>query len=216
MPRQQLDFSTALVATAVGQAVLVASAWLLPLGSEYGWRDDYVSELALGRFGWVQTIAFFVAGLGVLTLAFALRAATRGVWGSTVGPGLLAVNGIALLACAVFPTDPVGDTLELPTLTASGIVHLAAAMLGLLSAVAAMVVLTWTFARLSVWRGFVLWSGLLATAGVSLLFAQTVQAPWVGLTQRLLTTVIAVWVAVTALRTRTVATRRHPVGVTVL
>jgi hypothetical protein len=216
MSRQQLDFSTALVATVVGQAVLVASAWLLPFGSEYGWRDDYISELALGRFGWVQTVAFFVAGLGVLTLAFALRAATRGVWGSTVGPGLLAINGIALLACAVFPTDPVAEKVEPSTLTASGIVHIAAAMLGLLSAVAAMVVLTWTFARLHEWRGFVLWSALLATAGVSLLFAQTMQAPWAGLTQRLLTTVIAVWVAVTALRTRTTATRRHPVGIAAL
>lgn len=216
MARQQLDFSTALVATAVGQVVLVASAWLLPFGSEYGWRDDYVSELALGRFGWVQTIAFFVAGLGVLSLAFALRAATRGVWGSTVGPGLFAINGVALLACAVFPTDPVAATPNLSTLTASGIVHIAAAMLGLLTAVAAMVVLTWTFARLSEWHGVVIWSALLATAAVSLLFAQAMQAPWVGLTQRFLTTVIAVWVAVAALRTRTVATRRHPMGVSAL
>lgn len=198
MSKEKLDFSTALIGTAIGQAVLVVTVWLLPVWSEYGWRNDSINELTQGRFGTVQTVALLMAGLGVLTLTFALAAATRRTWGSTVGPALLGVYGIALLA------------------RAGSAVAIAAAIVGFLAAVAAMVVLTWTFAGRAEWRGFVVWSALLATAGFSLLFAQSVGAPWAGLTERVLLTVIAIWVTSTAMWVRRLAMRREPAGVAAL
>ncbi len=41
-----------------GSGCFVASAMLLPAVSEYGIRRDFISELAIGRYGFVQTLAF--------------------------------------------------------------------------------------------------------------------------------------------------------------
>jgi len=61
----------------VGQAVFLGSAWLLPLASEYGLVGDNISELVLGRYGWVQTLTFVISGLGIICLAYALSAHER-------------------------------------------------------------------------------------------------------------------------------------------
>jgi hypothetical protein len=66
----------------VGQVCLFASAWRLPSVSEYRLFGDNISELVLGRYGFVQTVAFVIAGLGTLGLACALRQLTRGAQGS--------------------------------------------------------------------------------------------------------------------------------------
>lgn len=57
----------------LGQVLLLATAWLLPAASEYGLVDDNISELALGRYGFVLTVAFVVSGLGVIGLSYAIR-----------------------------------------------------------------------------------------------------------------------------------------------
>jgi hypothetical protein len=77
-----------------GVACFVASALLLPLFSEYTLTGDYVSELAIGRFGFVQTIAFLAFGLASLALAAGIRRATRGSWGSLVGSVLFGLLGV--------------------------------------------------------------------------------------------------------------------------
>jgi hypothetical protein len=80
VPRsQRLSLLAALAI--VGQLVLLASALLLPIWSQYSLIHDNISELALGRYGFVQTAAFLIAGLGTLGLAFAIRELTRGSWG---------------------------------------------------------------------------------------------------------------------------------------
>ena len=65
-----------------GQLVLLASALLLPIWSQYSLIRDNISELALGRYGFLQTAAFVLAGLGTLALAFVIRQLTKGSWGS--------------------------------------------------------------------------------------------------------------------------------------
>jgi Protein of unknown function (DUF998) len=64
-----------------------------------------VSSLALGPFGWTQTLNFIVVGL--LTLAFAvglvrLRGARQKVGGTLVG-----IWGVGLIGAGAFLTDPV-------------------------------------------------------------------------------------------------------------
>jgi hypothetical protein len=46
----------------VGLAFFSATALLLPLVSEYSLTADYISELPLGRYGYLQTAAFFAVG----------------------------------------------------------------------------------------------------------------------------------------------------------
>jgi hypothetical protein len=62
----------------VGQLVLLASALLLPIWSQYSLIRDNISELALGRYGFLQTAAFVLAGLGTLALAFVADSSPRG------------------------------------------------------------------------------------------------------------------------------------------
>jgi Protein of unknown function (DUF998) len=78
--------------------------WLRP---GYHARAMFVSELALGPRGWIQSINFIV--FGVLFLVF-----TRGVSGrfhsgraSRAGPVLLTIIGVSFLVSGFFTMDPV-------------------------------------------------------------------------------------------------------------
>jgi hypothetical protein len=190
----------------VGQVFLLASAWLLPLASEYGLVGDTISELALGRYGFVQTAAFVVAGLGTLGLAYTLRQLTLGVRGSLAGTLLLAVYGAGAILSALFPTDPIDSAgVVWAQATPSMIAHVIVGLVSFLSVTVAVVVLTWTFSWEARWRSLTTWFALLATGTVSLFIAQSVEqvtSPRVGLTQRALVTIIAAWLILAAFRAR--------------
>jgi hypothetical protein len=74
---------------------------LLPIWSQYSLIRDNISELALGRYGFLQTAAFVLAGLGTLALAFVIRQLTKGSWGSRVGSLLVGVYGAGAILSAV-------------------------------------------------------------------------------------------------------------------
>lgn len=194
----------------VGQVFLLASAWLLPLVSEYRLLGDTISETALGRYGFVQTAAFVVSGIGTLGLAFAIRQLTRGVRGSLVGALLLAVYGAGAILAAIFPTDPVdGVGVVWAQATPRMIVHVIVAMVSFLSVTVGVVVLTWTFSWEERWRPRTTWFALLATGAVSLFIAQSMEqltSPRVGLTQRVFVTIVAAWLILAAFRIRLLAT----------
>ena len=61
----------------------------LPLASEYRLVTDNISELALGRYGLVLTLALGISGLGVIGLSHAIRQLTAGCRGSFVGSLLI-------------------------------------------------------------------------------------------------------------------------------
>jgi hypothetical protein len=86
----------------VGLVLLNASAWLLPLVSEFSMIGDTMSELVLGRFGFVQTAAFLLSGIGTLGLAFAIYALTQRSWRSRIGSLLIAVYGAGAILVAFF------------------------------------------------------------------------------------------------------------------
>lgn len=186
-----------------GQLYLLASAWLLPIVSEYDLVGDNISELVLGRSGGVQALAFLVSGLAAFGLAYVLVRSTRGWRGSAFGSALLLVNGLGLIVAALVPTDRVDSPADLADLSPGGLVHVSAAALGLVSAVLAMFVWSLVFARDCTWRPVVTWSVLLAGGSLALLFAQS-QGPLVGLMQRLLVTLVAAWMIMVAIRALTV------------
>jgi hypothetical protein len=191
----------------VSQIFLLASAWLLPIVSEYRLIEDNISELALGRYGFIQTIAFLIAGVGTLVLAFAIRKLTLGVWGSLVGSLLIAIYGVGAILEAIFPTDRIDSPADVLSLSPTGLVHVLVALLSFLCVVAGMVILTWTFSRAARWRSLTLWFALLATSAVSLFLIQAFEqgvGPRVGLTQRVLLTAIAGWLILAAHRVRSI------------
>src|ERR1700694_4596417 len=61
-----------------------------------------VSELALGRDGWLLAIAFCAAGTGMLFFAILL---SRTVAGSVVAPALIAISAMLTFVSAAFHAD---------------------------------------------------------------------------------------------------------------
>jgi hypothetical protein len=204
-PRSETNLGALAALAVAGQVVLLASAWLLPFVSEYGWVGDTISELVLGRFGFVQTVAFVVAGIGTLALAYVIRRLTAGTWGSGVGPLLVGVYGVGAILAAIVPTDPIDRPEDVWARSTAGMVHAGASVVGFASMVVAMFVLLRTFLLEPRWRARTgWWLGLFPAAALSLLFAQA-DGPRVGLMQRLLVAAIAAWVIVVALRARAIA-----------
>ena len=195
-------------AAIAGQLVLLASAWLLPLVSEYTLLGDSISELALGRYGFIQTIAFVLGGLGTLALAYVIYSLTAGVRWSLVGSLLIALYGVGAILEAIFPTDRVDSAADLAALSTTGMIHGLVALISFVGVIIGMFALTWTFARATNWRAIVIGSSLLAGAALALMTGEVLSAggPLPGLNQRLLVTVIAAWQIMVALRARSLVT----------
>jgi hypothetical protein len=189
----------------VGQVVLLASALLLPIWSQYSLIHDNISELALGRYGFVQTAAFLIAGVGTLGLAFTIRELTKGSWGSRVGSLLMAVYGAGAILSAVFPTDRIDSRADLSSLSATGTIHIGVAIASFLSVIVGMFVLSRTFAQANSWRSFSRWPVFFPAGALALIIVQQ-EGPLIGLLQRALVTVISAWLILVALRARSVVT----------
>jgi hypothetical protein len=182
-----------------GVACFVASALLLPLFSEYTLTGDYVSELAIGRFGFVQTIAFLAFGLASLALAAGIRRATRGSWGSLVGSVLFGLLGVGALVDAFFPIDEGRN----PQQTMVGTVHILAGTLAFVCAVLGMFVLTRTFKRDVRWQSYWVLSLVLALGALVAFFLPSGQ--WPGIVQRIFLGVVIARMILAALRLRSIA-----------
>jgi hypothetical protein len=206
LPHQQRLSLLATLAI-VGQVVLLASAWLLPAVSEYSLVGDNISELVLGRYGFVQTFAFLIAGVGTLGLAYALRQLTAGAWGSLVGSLLVAIYGAGAILVAIFPAERIDTPADMWAQSTLGTIHSFVSLISFLSVIAGMVILAWTFGKDGRWQSLLPGAAILATAAVSLLMAQITaqQGPWAGLMQRALVTVIAGWIILVAIRVRAIA-----------
>lgn len=137
------------------------------------WRH-YVSQLATGDGGWVQTVNFLVCGALVLVFAAALRRAIQGTRGSIGGPALLGLFAVALLLAGAFATDPalgypVGAA---PVHTAHGMVHGLAGLFAFTLLPAASLVLAWHYAAMRELR-WVVYSAVVGTLMVVMFIAST-------------------------------------------
>jgi hypothetical protein len=90
----------AVTLTAVQYDFMIGIGWQ-PLEDPAG---AWPSGLALGPYGWAQSLSFAVSGLLLIVFALGLH---RGiVGGSKVGPALLLLSGVAM-ALLAFETDPI-------------------------------------------------------------------------------------------------------------
>jgi Protein of unknown function (DUF998) len=133
------------------------------------WRHA-ISQLSLGPFGWVNSIAVLVAAASLLALAAGLRTALPTGIGSRWGPRLLAVTGTGLGLTAAILDDPgLGYPPGTPAQQSlHGLLHglLITLAIGCLSA--ACLVLARRFTGDPGWRGWARYStltGLLVAAG---------------------------------------------------
>jgi hypothetical membrane protein len=161
----------------------------------YDARSMFISELALGPRGWVQTLNFWILGPCLMLLALRLPALLGGRRASRAGPVLFGLIGFGLVMAGVFVVDS-RETFP-PTLV--GQLHgIAGALVLSLSPVTCFV-----FARRYWPGGFGVWTllaGLVSGAAVVGLRFLPMVAPdfanhWVGVIQRLIVIPFLVWVA---------------------
>src|SRR5699024_5166807 len=133
---------------------------------------------------------------------------TMGSWGSLVGSLLVGVNGLASVLVAFVPTDSIDSRADAQSLSTAGTIHVALAVVAFLCIILGMFVLTRTFMQKACWQRFSRWLMLLPAGALSLFFVQT-QGPVVGLMQRLLVSVIAIWLILVAFKVCSFAAYRN-------
>jgi uncharacterized protein DUF998 len=126
----------------------------------FGWTPlsshnvNYPSSLALGRFGWAQSVNFGLSGVLLIGLAVALYRSVRARWTARIAPVLMGISGFGFLI-SVFPTDH--GPPNAPE-TWHGDIHIAGFIVFLFPLVLSMFFLALSFRGDSRWRGYV-WFG---------------------------------------------------------
>ena len=157
-----------------------------------------VSELAVGRDGWIQVSAFVVLGVGLLALQHGLWRRLRATLLSRSGLVLLALCAAATFVAAAFPTDIKGSV----THTVSGDIHAWMASVGYGCLILGALLLSIHFRHDEHWRSYHRPSLALALLGTaaSIAMALTTHTDFLGLTQRAMAMPLLLWVLLTALR----------------
>jgi len=168
---------------------------------ELGWHPirssdvPWPSGLALGPLGWLQVANFVLFGFMLIAFAVGLhRGVARGGRGSSVGPALLILAGVAMVL-AGFRTDP--DISGGPQ-TWHGLIHGLAHFLFILSLLPSFFFLWWRLRRNPLWRGYSLYTLITGMLYVLLFFRPESVAFYLFLA------LILVWIEVMAIRLRSI------------
>lgn len=105
-------------------ALLLGSLHLLEPEFDPTWR--FISEYALGKFGWMMSLAFASIAISLASIGVALFSRVRNVVGY-IGLVILVLAVVGLLLAASFTTDPIFTKQE--ELTSSGQMHVLGASL---------------------------------------------------------------------------------------
>jgi len=182
------------------------------------WRH-FVSQLATGDGGWVQTTNFLVCGTLVAAFAIGLRQALRGGRASVAAPILMFLFGCSLIVAGVFTTDPaLGYPVGvLQTHTVHGMIHGLAGLAAFTLLPACALVMTRRFAGDAATRRWAIYSALVAVVIIGGFIAGDVfstldargalpNAP-TGFVQRI--AIIAGWTWIAMVATRELRARRE-------
>ncbi len=112
------------IAAGIAFASLLASLHVLEPEYDPTWR--FISEYALGPYGWLMTLAFAALAVSLASAGLSLLPQVRGV-AAYVGLFVLAVAVTGITLAAIFPTDPV--TAAPGAATESGRLHVLGASL---------------------------------------------------------------------------------------
>lgn len=165
--------------------VLVVALHVIQRGS-YHPASQAVSELALGRAGWLMAVAFPAAGLGILGFSALIR---RTDPGAVAVPVLGIISAIATMLAAVFRADPENVT------TTHGTVHQMLGVVSFVTLVAAMFVCARRFRHVPMWQAWALPSlvwGIAAVAAFLLVPTNLLGTDSFGIAQRIF---LAVWLS---------------------
>jgi hypothetical membrane protein len=152
-----------------------------------------ISALAAFPLGWLQNINFYIAGTLMIAYAIGLHSNVRPARRGAIGPALIALSGLGLILCGVFPWRQENGAFIEPAS------HVVGAVMTFLGTSLGHIVISRRMRRDAEWNGiavYVLASGtmmlLLFFAVVYALEPGSPLEPWAGAVQRVL---VAVWFA---------------------
>jgi Protein of unknown function (DUF998) len=144
-----------------------------------------VSELALGRAGWLMAIAFCSIGTGSLLIALVLR---RIATHPRVAPALLAITGLLSFVSAFVHADGSGPT------TTHGRIHQFVGIATFILIIAAMFSLVRAFRRDPIWRPIATPTLAWALAAVASFFLVPISGnAYFGVAQRIMLATFISW-----------------------
>ncbi len=149
------------IASGVLFALLLGSLHVLEPEFDPTWR--FVSEYALGDFGWMMHLAFFMLATSLASAGVAIFSHVRTVVGY-IGLAVLGIGAIGLFIAAIFTTDPIATATNQGSATFSGKMYLVGASLDYTPMAA--LLLSFALARTQAWRPIRKW--LFLTAGIAL------------------------------------------------
>lgn len=146
-------------AAAATFVVLLAALHFIKPSLDPSWH--FISEYAIGEYGWIMVVAFLSLALSYVSLFVAIRSQLRTIVGR-IGLVLLLVSALGLTIAAIFTTDPI--TASEDALTTEGSLHNLGGTLGIAMPFAAGLV-GWKLARNPAWSSAkrpLLWASGLA------------------------------------------------------
>jgi hypothetical protein len=178
--------TTALAAVAVFPTIVIALN-LAQRSDGYHASRQAISELALGRAGWLMAIAFCALALGTYLLAVLIRRTTER---AVVAPALLTLAAALSVVSAVFHTDLLGATT-----TVHGRIHNDAGVVTFLSLLIAMGISSYRFRTEPAWRSFAVPTLAFTVVGmVAFFLVPTLGDQHFGIAQRLLVGTFVGWI----------------------
>lgn len=106
------------LSTAVLFLILLAALHAIKPELDPSWR--FISEYAIGDYGWIMRLAFVSLALSCASLAIALWPQTNGIAGK-IGLLLLLISAVGMAMAGIFTTDPITPSRN--AMTTSGRLH---------------------------------------------------------------------------------------------
>jgi hypothetical membrane protein len=151
------------------------------LEPEFDPRFRFMSEYALGDYGWLMTTTFFVLGLAAFAVAAGLQHIYPSSRSARIGIGLLAVGALFICLAGIFK-----DSLP----------HLLASVVVFPSIVMAVLLLSWTFRQTAGWQTIYRVSVFIALGMLATFFSMVADVGMPGLQQRVFIFLFLLWLSI--------------------
>jgi hypothetical membrane protein len=181
--------------------VFTLEGWLRP---GYHTLSMYVSDLSIGKSGWIQITNFIISGILIFIFSLGVAHEFQSGKASKAGPILLSIIGICLIASGPFITDP--TVIFTNQSSWHGILHgLFGAIVFSLAPISCLIFYR-RFRKDPIWRKFSRWTILACTIiTIAVVFMKIAEFPstpvnlWAGLIQRIALITYFAWVFTFAL-----------------
>jgi Protein of unknown function (DUF998) len=151
------------------------------LEPEFDPRFRFMSEYALGDYGWLMITTFFALGLAPLVAAIGLQNVYQWSRSTRIGLGLLVVAAMFIWLAGIFRDS---------------IPHLLAGVVAFPSIVMAVLLLSWTFRRAVGWQAIYGVGLFIALVMLAMLFLMVADLGMPGLQQRVFIFLFLLWLSI--------------------